>query len=288
MASQLVKDKNRKIAPHCQICPFPLRGQFEEVIQAHIPYFSIMQNIWQVFYKINFSLRIRVTMICIMRNVSRIRLQNLESLIKEAGSAAGLARAANTNSSYLSQVRNRFPAPNGNPRGIGNELADKLEKAMGKPSGWMDLQHEKATSIDGIISAHAPFERKLLPLISWVQAGNWQEISEGLVSEWNPDLLACPIRCSPDSFVLQVRGASMEPRFNEGDLIYVDPNMSPDHGRYVVVRLTDSNEATFKQLVIEGGKQYLKAINPDWPQRIIEVHEEAVICGVIFFKGEVV
>ncbi|RLT95366.1 MAG: peptidase S24, partial [Ketobacter sp.] len=27
---------------------------------------------------------------------------------------------------------------------------------------------------------------------------------------------------------------------------------------------------------------------PDWPNRIIEVDEEATICGVIVFKGEVV
>ena len=38
----------------------------------------------------------------------------------------------------------------------------------------------------------------------------------------------------------------------------------------------------------EEGKQYLKALNPDWPNRIIEVDEEATICGVIVFKGEVV
>ena len=55
-----------------------------------------------------------------------------------------------------------------------------------------------------------------------------------------------------------------------------------------VVRLDESNEATFKQLIIEEGKQYLKALNPDWPNRIIEVDEEATICGVIVFKGEVV
>ena len=56
----------------------------------------------------------------------------------------------------------------------------------------------------------------------------------------------------------------------------------------MVVRLDESNEATFKQLIIEEGKQYLKALNPDWPNRIIEVNEKATICGVIVFKGEVV
>ena len=35
----------------------------------------------------------------------------------------------------------------------------------------------------------------------------------------------------------------------------------------------DSSEATFKQLMIEGGNRLLKAINPGWPQRIVEVNE---------------
>ena len=108
------------------------------------------------------------------------------------------------------------------------------------------------------------------------------------LAEHGVELLPCPVRCSPESFVLRVRGTSMEPKFHEGDLIFVDPNASADHGKYVVVRLDESNEATFKQLIIEEGKRYLKALNPDWPNRIIEVDEEATICGVIVFKGEVV
>ncbi|MCY4358831.1 MAG: S24 family peptidase [Gammaproteobacteria bacterium] len=223
-----------------------------------------------------------------MRKVSEIRLKNLETLIEEAGSATQLARVASTNGSYLSQLRHQFPAPNGNPRGIGNELAGKLERAMNKPSGWLDVLHEEGDASGKKTAATIPGNRRLLPLISWVQAGNWQEISEAHTSDYEADLLSCPIRCSPESFVLRVRGASMQPRFNEGDLIFVDPNVAPDHGKFVVVRLTESNEATFKQLMIEDGKHYLKAINPDWPQRIIEVNEEAIICGVIVFKGEVI
>ena len=47
-----------------------------------------------------------------------------------------------------------------------------------------------------------------------------------------------------------------------------------------------SNEVTFKQLIVEEGKQYLKTLNPDWPNRIIEVTTDTNICGVIIFKGE--
>ena len=57
------------------------------------------------------------------RKPEQIRLQNLELLIAEAGSAAKLARIAGTNSSYLSQVRNQMPTKKGTPRGVGDDLA---------------------------------------------------------------------------------------------------------------------------------------------------------------------
>tara|TARA_R100000005_G_scaffold94413_1_gene72320 strand:- start:6939 stop:7607 length:669 start_codon:yes stop_codon:yes gene_type:complete len=215
-----------------------------------------------------------------------IRLKNLEILIREAGSAASLARAAGTNSSYLSQVRNQLPTKKGTPRGIGDDLAAKLETAMNKPHGWMDEDHENEESI--ALERDGPSRGNHHPLIAWDEVGKGQEISEDKPPPYNTQLLICPVKCSEETFVLRVRGASMEPKFREGELIFVDPNIAPDHGKYVVVHFESSNEATFKQLIIEEGRRYLKALNPDWPNRIIEMDEEANICGVIVFKGEVV
>lgn len=88
--------------------------------------------------------------------------------------------------------------------------------------------------------------------------------------------------------MLRVRGESMEPKFHDGDLIFVDPHVEPISGKYVVVQLGHSQDASFKQLIVEDGRKYLKAANPDWPQRIIELDESATICGVVVFKGELV
>ena len=102
------------------------------------------------------------------------------------------------------------------------------------------------------------------------------------------DFLRCPMRCSPDTFVLRVHGESMDPRFRDGDLIFVDPAVAPDYGCCVVVSADDSNERTFKQLIVEGKRRYLKALNSDWPERIIHTDSNAAICGVVLFKGEFV
>ncbi len=80
----------------------------------------------------------------------------------------------------------------------------------------------------------------------------------------------------------------MEPRFHNGDLVFVDPDATAESGNYVIVQLEGADEATFRELIIEGGHTYLKALNPDWPDRIIEIDENATICGVVVFKGEMV
>jgi SOS-response transcriptional repressor LexA len=223
------------------------------------------------------------------RNFNQIRLRNLEMLIAEAGSATNLARAAGTNSSYLSQVRNQLPTRKGTPRRIGDALAAKLETSMNKPPGWMDDQHEGDLDNTLEYSAHLePGQDRLHPVIAWGEIGITHTISENVAPPYGTQLLACPVKCSAESFVLQVRGASMEPRFCEGELIFVDPDAVAAHGKYVVVRFEGSNEVAFKQLIVEEGKQYLRALNPDWPHRIMEVDKGTSIYGVVVFKGEVV
>lgn len=74
--------------------------------------------------------------------------------------------------------------------------------------------------------------------------------------------------------------------FKDGDTIFVDPTREAVHRSLVIVRLDDDAEATFKQLMIEGGKKYLQALNPHWPVRIIEINGNATICGVVIGRVE--
>lgn len=72
--------------------------------------------------------------------------------------------------------------------------------------------------------------------------------------------------------------------YSDGDVIYIDPDRQSENGSRVVVRLDDEKEATFKQLVIEGDRRYLRALNPSWPEKIIEINGNATICGVVIGK----
>lgn len=134
-----------------------------------------------------------------------------------------------------------------------------------------------------------PPTRGLVPLISWVQAGNWSQIVDNFAPGDAEDWLPCPAYFGPRTFALRVRGLSMynpggEKSYNDGDIIFVDPDRAANHKSMVVVRLDDEEEATFKQLIIEGKRTYLKALNPAWPNPIIEVNQNATICGVVIGK----
>lgn len=86
----------------------------------------------------------------------------------------------------------------------------------------------------------------------------------------------------------------MEPKFHDGDLIFVDPEVPPAGGRYVVASLKGDREATFTQLIVEGGRRYLKALNPDWPNRCDSLgfpdrfHNPLGAVGPLEIVGEIV
>ncbi|SPA24549.1 Putative lambdoid prophage e14 repressor protein C2 (fragment) [Cupriavidus taiwanensis] len=90
---------------------------------------------------------------------------------------------------------------------------------------------------------------------------------------------------SKRAFALRVRGPSMEPKYQDGDIIYVEPEAIAEHGKRVVVQLESEPEATFKELVIEGGQKYLRALNPDWPgPKFLPINGNATIIGVVVGK----
>lgn len=131
-----------------------------------------------------------------------------------------------------------------------------------------------------------PEIKGLVPVISWVQAGDFCEavdlLPPGEAEEW----ISCPVSHSPHTYALRVRGASMEPRFREGEIVIVDPKIGADNGRFVIAKKTGANEVTLKKLVIEGDDRYLQAVNPAWPEPIIRIAEEWIICGVVICKME--
>lgn len=116
-----------------------------------------------------------------------------------------------------------------------------------------------------------------VPLISWVQAGAWQDVIDNL-QPGQGERIATTWPARAHTFALRVRGDSMEPKFPDGCIIIVEPDDTAAHGNYVIVR-QNGDEATFKQLISDGGTWLLKPLNPRYP--ILPMSDDSVIVGVV-------
>ena len=173
---------------------------------------------------------------------------------------------------------------------ISRENLARLSKALRLPIDSLVQGYPGPTVVKDGVGAYTARPAGV-PVISWVQAGHWADMDDGSPLDAAEEWLPCPAPHGPRAFALRVRGESMynphgRPSFQDGDLIFVDPDKAVENKSLVIVRLHDSNEATFKQLVIDGPHSYLKALNPGWPTPMIEVNHTASVCGVVIFKGE--
>lgn len=119
----------------------------------------------------------------------------------------------------------------------------------------------------------------LVPLISWVTAGMMYEAIDNLAPGDAEEWIESPFPHSRSTFCLKLRGLSMWPDYQDGEIIQVDPDVGPKHNDDVVVRTPDG-KATFKRLQVTEDDQFLVALNPEFPERIIRVPEGTIICGV--------
>ncbi|EPH3099985.1 LexA family protein [Providencia stuartii] len=120
------------------------------------------------------------------------------------------------------------------------------------------------------------------PVLSWVQAGAWNEACEAYTLDQIDEWYESEAHVQGAAFWLKVEGDSMTAptgkSIPDGSLILVDTGKEHVNGSLVIAKLTDSNEATFKKLVIDGGNWYLKGLNPTWPT--MKVNGNCKIIGV--------
>ena len=211
-----------------------------------------------------------------------IRLANLRALMKKAGGPAEAARKLDMDDSQLSQIAGKTPI-----RNIGTALARRIEKVFHRPEGWLDVPHSQLLLPQPRVDENIAPARDLrneVPLISWVQAGDWRNLVDNFHAGEAERWVATNAKVGKHSFALRIVGDSMTnpggtPSFPEGTIIIVDPEREAANGKYVVVRQKSDTECTFKQLVRDAGKHYLKPLNPRYP--LLEMLPDAVICGVL-------
>lgn len=153
-----------------------------------------------------------------------------------------------------------------------------LARALGCNPYWLESGLGEKSQTENVQPVTT---RGRVPLISWVAAGNLGEITDmyqpGEAEQW---IDAYETQPGEQAFALRVDGDSMtspypgEVSFPDGSVIIVDPGRACDAGDYVVAKDVQTQKATFKKLVQDGGRWYLKPLNPSYPT--IEIDDPAL------------
>lgn len=151
-----------------------------------------------------------------------------------------------------------------------------LAKALGVRPEWLLFGEGSAIS-ESATAGYRNVEPAVIPqggrvpILSYVQAGNWREICEQATGfDGNVEYVTASADIGPRGFGLWLRGNSMTPQFNEGDLVIVDPDEQPRPGDFVVAK-NGSDEATFKKYrprgIDENGQEVFELVplNDDYP-----------------------
>lgn len=143
------------------------------------------------------------------------------------------------------------------------------------------LMHGRGAPDKSVELEPGPELKREVPLISWIQAGNWLEMD---IQQYDySQSYTHTASVGPRAFALRVIGDSMTSATGksipEGAVVIVDPDIAADHGRVVVARLDESASATIKQLVIDGDQKYLKPLNPAYP--MMAINGNCTIIGVV-------
>ncbi|NBI12525.1 helix-turn-helix domain-containing protein [[Haemophilus] felis] len=151
-------------------------------------------------------------------------------------------------------------------KGRGKQIADILKITPKAVSKWFNAETMPSTANTYVLAEFLDTTPEWLmfgdnnvsfvqvkksftyPVLSTVQAGYFREINllNSLDSEQQYEMISSQIKASENAFYLKIEGQSMLPRFQEGDMVLIDPAIEPKPGKFVAA-INDNNEATFKQ-----------------------------------------
>ncbi|SFI75132.1 LexA family transcriptional regulator [Nitrosomonas sp. Nm34] len=199
------------------------------------------------------------------------------------GIKSSLANKLGKSPDYVARML--YPPGKKGKKNIGEDLAEEIEKVF---PGWQNLSVAREQQAGKANIIPIPNNNKV-PLIKWHEIQEYMGMMvAGNLADY-PGTQLCPADHGEGTFAVRVQGDSMYnptglDSFRDGDIIYVDPTKTPKSGSFVVVAI-ENNGCMLRRLIIDAGKLYVHAINPDWPQKITEISEGMKICGVVIFSG---
>ncbi|MGH8654549.1 MAG: LexA family protein [Gammaproteobacteria bacterium] len=203
------------------------------------------------------------------------------------------ARLAKRVGLFPSQISRALSVSSG--AALGNRLARRIEDKSGKPEGWMDEVHlfsegfsQKLSSTKGKAIVVSPFGHKMVAVISYERAAEWigsrrpYPITDRIQVEW-----VRLERASNRAIGVVVEDEDMMDAIGPGDHVFLDPELEPQPGDYVLAKLDGEKKVVFRKyrprqrdregvLVVE-----LAPLNEDYPTYAIDSKHSGRILGVM-------
>lgn len=139
-----------------------------------------------------------------------------------------------------------------------------MAQLFGVDAAW--LQYGTSSNVE----APAAHPVRKIPVINYVQAGSFREVIDDFAPGDGMFTATTDQDLGPHAFGLIIRGESMLPEFKDGDMVIIDPAVSPHPGDFVVAKC-NGNEATFKKYrprgIDENGAEVFELVplNEDYP-----------------------
>ena len=92
-----------------------------------------------------------------------------------------------------------------------------------------------------------PMANYKCPMLNLRQAGDWAELYATFAGDEAEDWLTVNRRYSERAFAMRILGDAMEPRFLQGDIVVIDPEIAPDPEDFVVTAYFGGADARFAQ-----------------------------------------
>lgn len=213
-----------------------------------------------------------------MKTNDVIRRQNLEEAIRLAGSARKLADLVETSPAYLSQLKNQTPdSKTGKAKMMGDDMARRIEAAIGVPAGWLDTSHEPApeSASHGLVRSSHPDDAPSDDVI-WVpesriefSGGSGRVAVHDLIDDEEPATYRLSwfqkYGINPAKVRrFRVSGRSLEPMLFARDTILVNTEeTSIVDGKLYAIRYGDELRVKYLSKRLDG-TVILRSVNPDY------------------------
>ena len=118
-----------------------------------------------------------------------------------------------------------------------------------------------------------------VPVIPWDKITNWAFDNKSNfddITGW----ISVDLPTSASSYAVKIENSAFGPGFPQHAILVADPNVSPQSGDYILIKLNNDPNILLKEILLDGKLIYLKSVNPEL-KHTLTLSEPYKLCATI-------